>query len=435
MAKQAEKEGTTPDDVSRLFIYFVGRKRDMGDDPNKKVKDEGTSIPGAIDAMKLKGTCTEDIWPFNLDKVNARPSDQAFSTASNFKVTEACSVPVNLEDMKKVLADGYPIITGLKLTKRFFSPGPSGKIDKPDRSDPQSSNHGLHAMLIVGYSDANKVFIYRNSWGTDWGENGYGYVPYSYGSDPEFNFCGQYTVKGVADINFGPDADVEKDDDVILDDGEDGGDDELEDEEEDLGDDEIDDVDDSELFDKKAELMSIFRSHDLDVNGNMNQWELMSALWRMGKCVDPWTTKKILKDNDINESGAISLKEWFAMNGEVLPEVDGDQVLELAEDGSSGDKIRNAFETYDTDGSGTLSFDQMADLLHDLNPDITQERTKLLFQAADINSDGMIDYKEFVHWLFEDVDKPKDGSGVGGAIGGAIGGIGGKIGGKMMKIW
>jgi uncharacterized tellurite resistance protein B-like protein len=35
-------------------------------------------------------------------------------------------------------------------------------------------------MLCVGYSDVDKVFIVRNSWGEQWGDKGYCYVPYSY---------------------------------------------------------------------------------------------------------------------------------------------------------------------------------------------------------------------------------------------------------------
>jgi C1A family cysteine protease len=42
---------------------------------------------------------------------------------------------------------------------------------------------GGHAVLAVGYSDASQRFLLRNSWGADWGINGYFTMPYAYLTD------------------------------------------------------------------------------------------------------------------------------------------------------------------------------------------------------------------------------------------------------------
>ena len=39
---------------------------------------------------------------------------------------------------------------------------------------------GGHAVTAVGYDDTKEVFIVRNSWGNDWGDKGYFYMPYAY---------------------------------------------------------------------------------------------------------------------------------------------------------------------------------------------------------------------------------------------------------------
>ncbi|KUG23362.1 peptidase c1a, papain [hydrocarbon metagenome] len=41
------------------------------------------------------------------------------------------------------------------------------------------SFEGYHAVLVVGYDDAEQCFIIKSSWGEDWGEAGYGKIAYS----------------------------------------------------------------------------------------------------------------------------------------------------------------------------------------------------------------------------------------------------------------
>ncbi len=37
-----------------------------------------------------------------------------------------------------------------------------------------------HAVTCVGYNDYKQTFIVRNSWGKEWGDKGYFYMPYAY---------------------------------------------------------------------------------------------------------------------------------------------------------------------------------------------------------------------------------------------------------------
>jgi C1A family cysteine protease len=47
---------------------------------------------------------------------------------------------------------------------------------------PTESVQGGHAVTIVGYDekkDEGGSFLFKNSWGPDWGERGYGWIPMS----------------------------------------------------------------------------------------------------------------------------------------------------------------------------------------------------------------------------------------------------------------
>jgi C1A family cysteine protease len=45
---------------------------------------------------------------------------------------------------------------------------------------PGDQKLGGHAVLIVGYDDTKKCLIVRNSWGENWGDKGYFYLPYQF---------------------------------------------------------------------------------------------------------------------------------------------------------------------------------------------------------------------------------------------------------------
>ena len=181
--KHAQTTGDEPGDVSRLFIYYVGRKKDMeneakiwGGNTKAAPKDQGMTLQGAISAMQLKGACLAASWPYELDKLNSKPSDECFKEARKYRVAEAKKVPVNIDSMRQCLAEGHPIVFGLMLTSKFFRSPRGGFITTPSKGDKRSAQHGLHAMLLVGYNDRQQVFIVRNSWGAGWGDHGYCYV-------------------------------------------------------------------------------------------------------------------------------------------------------------------------------------------------------------------------------------------------------------------
>lgn len=56
---------------------------------------------------------------------------------------------------------------------------------------------GGHAVLAVGYDDAEERFLVRSSWGTGWGRAGYCTMPYGILTDRGMSadFWAVYTVE------------------------------------------------------------------------------------------------------------------------------------------------------------------------------------------------------------------------------------------------
>ena len=53
----------------------------------------------------------------------------------------------------------------------------TGELPKPNYA---KRRKGWHTMHYIGYDDDKNQFICKNSWGKDWADDGYIYIPYSY---------------------------------------------------------------------------------------------------------------------------------------------------------------------------------------------------------------------------------------------------------------
>ena len=185
--------------VSRLFVYYNARDLE-GDDAIDE--DEGTIIECAIDSLSEYGACSEDTWPYDEDLVNEEPDDDAYDEGVEFLVEDVQRIDNDLQTWKECLAAGYPIVFALDLYDSFESHRKRGLVPKPTAKELDSEDYFGHAMLAVGYSDHDRVFIVRNSWGPKWGDQGYCYIPYEYVLDTEHNDGDSWMIRRVDEVSL-----------------------------------------------------------------------------------------------------------------------------------------------------------------------------------------------------------------------------------------
>lgn len=165
---------------SRLFIYYVTRLV-MG----TVNSDSGVSNRDLLKAVARYGWCDEALWPYDIARFRERPPQVAFEQAVTRKISQYLAVQQTLEQMKACVASGDPFIFGFSVYESFEHPQTqkTGKVPMPKRSERQL---GGHDVLILGYDDAEREFKFRNSYG-DWGDDGYGYIPYEYATNPQLS--------------------------------------------------------------------------------------------------------------------------------------------------------------------------------------------------------------------------------------------------------
>lgn len=212
-------------DLSRLFVYYNARVLGLEYFGGNTIKDQGSSITLALISLEQQGICQEPTWSYEVldngkvKNVNQEPHPQAYHEANNihqvleFQWETPEKVPIDIYAMKHCLAEGYPFVFGLTLFKSFDYAKSKGRVPMPElNSDEGREEHGKHAMLCVGYKDSAEVFIVRNSWGEDWGDKGYCYIPYEYMTNPNLCFdC--WKIKGVTELDLSEDIWLEEDED------------------------------------------------------------------------------------------------------------------------------------------------------------------------------------------------------------------------------
>ena len=168
-------------DASRLFLYKVTRKLLHWSG------DTGAWLRTTMKAMVLFGIPPEEYYPYDISKFDEEPNAFCYSYAQNYQSIKyyrldkaTVSSTHLLNRLKSFLAAGYPAMFGFTV---YNFGNDKGEIEFPG---PHDTVLGGHAVVAVGYDDNRKIgkdkgaVKIRNSWGTDWGQQGYGWLPYSY---------------------------------------------------------------------------------------------------------------------------------------------------------------------------------------------------------------------------------------------------------------
>lgn len=163
---------------SRLFVYYNERMLE-----HTISQDAGALLSDGINSLKKHGLCSETLWPYNIKKYTKKPKPKCYKQALAHCVISASNIQNTLVDMKQSLTAGHPFVVGIAIYDSFESDAVAltGIVPMPNINT--ESLLGGHAVLVVGYDDTHQWFIVRNSWGTDWGDQGYFYLPYAYLTD------------------------------------------------------------------------------------------------------------------------------------------------------------------------------------------------------------------------------------------------------------
>lgn len=178
-------------DASRLFLYKVSR------DLLHWTGDTGAFLRTTMGGLVLFGVPPEEYWPYVVADLDKEPSAFCYAFAQSYQAIvyyrldpRGVAAKDLLKRIKLHIAAGLPAMFGFSVYASYAQAATDGKIPYPTSGE---NRVGGHAVVAVGYDDnmviknANQgavatkgALLIRNSWGTGWGDQGYGWLPYDY---------------------------------------------------------------------------------------------------------------------------------------------------------------------------------------------------------------------------------------------------------------
>jgi C1A family cysteine protease len=176
---------------SRLFLYKATRNL------LHWTGDTGAFLRTTMGALALFGVPPEEYWEYKVADYEKEPTAFCYAFAQNFQSLQyfrldspGTTRDVLLSRIKTNLASGLPSMFGFTVYSSISQANTTGAIPFPVAGE---NTEGGHAIVAAGYDD-NKIIrntngggitsrgalLIRNSWGTRWGQAGYGWLPYDY---------------------------------------------------------------------------------------------------------------------------------------------------------------------------------------------------------------------------------------------------------------
>ncbi|GAB2886413.1 hypothetical protein GCM10027046_13450 [Uliginosibacterium flavum] len=152
--------------------------------------DQGSTFSDALNLLVSQGDALNEDMPYRANDWTTQPSQAAITSASHHLAKSWARILPG--DVKAALASGTPVLIGVRVYPDLRQLNTKNRI----YDNYSGTDEGGHALVIIGYDDAQNAYKFLNSWGDTWGISGYGYISYDLVND---HVAELYVVEDVAE--------------------------------------------------------------------------------------------------------------------------------------------------------------------------------------------------------------------------------------------
>lgn len=166
-------------ELSSLYVYYNARI-----DERLTELDAGASIRSGLEGVRRYGICTEELWPYDVNKFNVRPGVEAYEDGRR-RTLENYRRLFGIPEIISALNNNRPVVIGFTVYLKFFDLDQENSVVQfPENRF--TEYFGEHAVFLVGYDQQSQQLLAKNSFGPDWGDLGYFWIPYDYAKSEVF---------------------------------------------------------------------------------------------------------------------------------------------------------------------------------------------------------------------------------------------------------
>ncbi|XP_032685741.1 troponin C, isoallergen Bla g 6.0301 isoform X1 [Odontomachus brunneus] len=152
----------------------------------------------------------------------------------------------------------------------------------------------------------------------------------------------------------------------------------------------IDDIADELPAEQIAILRKAFDSFDSNKSGSIPTDMVADILRLMGQPFNKKILDELIDEVDADKSGRLEFEEFITLAAKFIVEEDA-EALEK--------ELREAFRLYDKEGNGYIPTTCLREILRELDDQLTNEELDMMIEEIDSDGSGTVDFDEFMEMM------------------------------------